>query len=222
MGAPDEPGYTGNNIAGPTHKVTIAKPFAVGRFSVTFEEWDACVADKGCNFIRPPDEGWGRGRRPVINVSWDDAKLYVAWLSKKTGKPYRLPSEAEREYVMRAGTSSLFWTGDSISKTQANYGDYDHGKTVPVDSLAPNPWGLYQMTGNVHEWVEDCDQVNYKLAPSDGSAYVVGNESGRRTMRVYRGGSWGSGESSLRSASREWAYPNTRDKTIGFRVASDF
>ena len=219
MGSPaTEAGH--DDKESPQHTVTIAKPFAVGRYAITFDEWDACVADKGCNFIRPPDQGWGRGRRPAINVSWDDAKLYVAWLSKKTGKPYRLLSEAEREYVTRAGTSSPFWTGELISKTQANYDDYDHGKTVPVDSFTPNPWGLYQVHGNVSEWVEDCNHVHYKTAPPDGSAYVIDDFNGDCKKRVYRGGSWGSDQRSLRSANREWAYPDTRDKFTGFRVAS--
>ena len=99
--------------------MAIAKPFAVGMFAVTFDELDACVADGGCNGYRPDDRGWGRGERPVINVSWDDATAYVAWLSRKTGKAYRLLTEAEREYAARAGTSSAFWWGDSISTSQA-------------------------------------------------------------------------------------------------------
>jgi formylglycine-generating enzyme required for sulfatase activity len=110
MGSPASEEGRGNE-EGPQHSVTLAKPFAVGRFAVTFDEWDACVADGGCNGHRPDDKGWGRGRQPVINVSWADAKAYVAWLSRKTGKPYRLLSEAEREYVTRAGTTTPFWWG---------------------------------------------------------------------------------------------------------------
>ncbi len=106
---------------GPLHRVTFARPLAVGKFAVTFVEWDACVGDGGCGGYRPPDEGWGRNQRPVINVSWDDAKAYAAWLSKKTGKIYRLLSEAEREYVTRAGTSTPFWFGATISTGLANY-----------------------------------------------------------------------------------------------------
>ena len=113
---------------GPQREVTFGQRFAVGRFAVTFEEWDACVADGGCNGYRPDDEGWGRGRRPVINVSWDDAQAYAAWLSRKTGKTYRLLSEAEWEYVVRAGTTTPFWWGASISLQQANYdGNYTYG-----------------------------------------------------------------------------------------------
>src|SRR5580693_6375209 len=111
-----EPGHSADE--GPQHTVTIARQFAVGRFEVTFDEWDACAADGGCNGFKPSDEGWGRGRRPVINVSWDDAKAYVAWLSKKTGKSYRLLSEAEREYITRTGTTSAFWWGSAMSTSQ--------------------------------------------------------------------------------------------------------
>jgi formylglycine-generating enzyme required for sulfatase activity len=107
--------------------VSIPTPFVVGRFAVSFDEWDACIADGGCNGYNPSDQGWGRGSRPVINVSWDDAKAYASWLSRKTGKTYRLLSEAEREYVTRAGTTTPFWWGSSISTKQANYKpDYDY------------------------------------------------------------------------------------------------
>ena len=120
MGSPDsEEGHS--EAEAPQHMVTFARAFAVGQFAVTFEEWDACVAAGGCKKYRPADEGWGRGRQPVINVSWDDAELYVTWLSSRTGKAYRLLSEAEFEYVTRAGTTTPFWWGASISTEQANY-----------------------------------------------------------------------------------------------------
>ena len=146
----------------PQHLVTFAQPFAVGAFAVTFDEWDACVADGGCDGYRPSDQGWGRGRRPVINVSWHDAKAYVEWLSRKTGRTYRLLSEAEREYAARAGTATPFWWGSSISTEQANYdgnvvygggpnGEYRQ-RTLSVESFQPNPCGLYQVHGNVLEW----------------------------------------------------------------------
>src|SRR5262249_52298601 len=132
---------------GPQHRVTFSQPFAVGRFSVTFDEWDACVADGGCDGYLPPDNGWGRGIPPVINVSWDDAKRYVAWLGAKTGQRYRLLSEAEREYVARAGTTTEFWWGAVITPKQANYGvaqgqGENRRKTLPVDYFQANPWGL--------------------------------------------------------------------------------
>jgi formylglycine-generating enzyme required for sulfatase activity len=207
----------------PQHSVTISSPLAVGRFAVTFDEWDACVADGGCNGYKPTDY-WGRGRQPVINVSWDDAKAYVAWLSRKTGKTYRLLSEAEREYVTRAGTTTPFWWGASMSVTQANgdgrtpyaggpIGEYRQ-KTVPVDSFQPNPWGLYQVHGNVYDWVEDCWHNNYAGAPTDGSAWVSGDCS----RRVLRGGSWGNVPRDLRSAIRFRDISADRLASVGFRV----
>ena len=177
------------------HKVTFAHAFSVGRFAVTFEQWDACVADGGCNGYKPWDNGWGRGKHPVINVSWTDAKSYAAWLSQRTGKPYRLLSEAEREYVTRAGTLSPFWWGTSASRRQANYDEKTSQdkaskgspgqRTMPVDSFQPNPWGLYQVHGNIWEWVEDCLNDDYAGAPADGTAWMTG----RCERRVLRGGS---------------------------------
>ncbi len=206
------------------HRVRIARPFAVGRFAVTFAEWDACEADGGCGGYMPGDEGWGRDDRPVINVSWNDAKEYVEWLSKKTGKTYRLLSEAEREYVTRAGTTTPFWWGSSITTDQANYDGSvvlfggggqkgeDRQKTLPVKSFEPNPWGLYQVHGNVWEWVEDCWNENYHNAPADGSANTTG-DCGRR---VFRGGSWL--VIHLSAAYRGWSTSDNRYYSIGFRV----
>jgi formylglycine-generating enzyme required for sulfatase activity len=209
---------------GPQRTVTIKKPFAVGRFAVTFDEWDAAVADGGCNSYRPDDAGWGRGRRPVINVSWEDAKAYARWLAERTGKTYRLLSETEWEYCCRAGTTTAFWWGGSISTRQANYdGNHTFGggskgeyrkQTVPVDSFEPNPWGLYQVHGNVWEWCEDNWQSDYKGASQDGSVRTGGDVS----LRVLRGGSWGV-QGGLRSASRDWSHLSNRDSFIGFRVA---
>ena len=188
--------------------VRIARSLAVGKFAVTFEEWDACVADGGCNGYRPGDQGWGRGKRPVINVSWDDAKAYVAWLSQKAGKSYRLLSEAEREYVARAGTTTPFWWGVSITPKQANFdgarepyiGEYRR-RTVPVDSFEANPWGLYQVHGNVWEWTEDCLNDSNAGTPRDGSARTSGDCS----RRARRGGSWFSYPRALRAANRFWS-----------------
>ncbi len=210
----------------PQRRVTIAKPFAVGRFSVTFAEWEACVAGGGCQTTKQPsDQGWGRADRPVINVSWDDAQEYVAWLSKKTGKSYRLLSEAEREYVARAGTTTQFWWGNVISTDRANYdGTYTHAgsqkgeyraKTVPVKSFQPNPWGLYQVHGNVWEWVQDCFVDSYKTAPTDGSAIATGDCS----VRVLRGGSWYNYPQYLRAADRGRYTTSYRNYDLGFRLA---
>jgi formylglycine-generating enzyme required for sulfatase activity len=120
MGSPASE-VVGDKDERPQHNVTFARPFAVGQFAVTFDEWDACVAAGGCNAYRPGDEGWGRGRRPVIHVSWQDAQSYVAWLAQKTGKPYRLRSEAEREYVTRAGSRTAYWMGARISTNHGNF-----------------------------------------------------------------------------------------------------
>jgi formylglycine-generating enzyme required for sulfatase activity len=223
MGSPDsERGH--NPDESPQHPVTFPSPFAVGRFAVTFEEWDACVAEGGCNGYKPPDQGWGRGRRPVTNVSWDDAKAYSVWLSEKTGRRYRLLSEAEREYVTRAGTSSAFWWGASISTSQANFdGEFPYdesrtgefrGKTVVVDSFLPNPWGLYQVHGNLYDWVEDCYHDSYRGAPSDGTAWT----SDDCHVHVARGGSWLDDPRSLRSAYRLHLPAAMRFRNLGFRV----
>ncbi len=186
MGAPtSEEGRTDDE--GPQHTVTIDEPFAVGKYEVTFDEWDACVADGGCS-EKPHDQGWGRGDRPVINVSSNNAKEYVDWLKKKTGKLYHLPSEAQWEYAARAGTSTPFWTGPTISTDQANYdGSYTYGpgqkgeyrkRTTPVDTFAANPWGLHDMHGNVWEWVEDCWNESYSGAPKDGSPLGCSGDCG--------------------------------------------
>ena len=209
-------------------RVSIAAPFAVGRYAVTFDEWDACVADTGCNGYMPNDGSWGRGKRPVINVNWDDAKAYAAWLSRKTGKSYRLLSEAEREYVTRAGTTTPFWWGSSITPKQANYdgsaepykgggakGEYRQ-RTVPVDSFEPNPWGLYNVHGNVWEWTEDCWNDSNTGNPGDGRARTMGT----CTQRAVRGGSWNNIPQSLRSAFRYWRDADYRHYVyLSFRLA---
>ncbi len=225
MGSPSsEPGRYKDE--GPQHEVRIAKPFAVGRFAVTFAEWDACVADGGCGGYKPRDSGWGRGSRPVINVNWNDAKAYVEWLSGKTHKEYRLLSEAEWEYVARAGTKMPFWWGKTITTDQANYNGYYpynggakgeyRKKTVPVRSFKPNPWGLYQVHGNVWEWVEDRWHSDYKGAPADGSAWLTG----ATVLRVLRGGSWDDHARNVRAACRNYILPpGYRYSYAGFRCA---
>jgi formylglycine-generating enzyme required for sulfatase activity len=224
MGSP--PSETGRyDDEGPQHRVTIAKAFAVGKFEVTFAEWDACVAGGGCDGYRPGDQGWGRGRRPVINVSWKDAKAYVGWLSRKTGKRYRLLTEAEWEYAARAGTTTPFHFGATISTGQANYdGNYVYGsgrkgeyrqRTIPVGGFASNRFGLHDVHGNVREWTEDCWNKSYSGAPSNGSAWT----SGECARRVLRGGSWYYKPRLLRSAYRNWNGAGYRSYIIGFRVA---
>ena len=211
---------------GPRHWVRIGAAFGVGKYEVTFEEWAACVSDGGCGGYWPGDEGWGRGRRPVIEVSWEDAKRYVEWLSRKTGEEYRLLSEAEWEYVARAGTTGPFHYGWTIATEQANYdGNYSYGtgtkgeyrrRTVRVGSFGANGFGLHDVHGNVWEWVEDCWHGDYSGAPDDGSAWTSGGDCGRR---VVRGGSWYSKPRYLRSSYRSWYSAGYRENFNGFRVA---
>ena len=211
---------------GPRRRVTIGPPFAVGKYEVTFAEWDACVAAGGCGGHRPSDEGWGRGRQPAINVSWHQAKAYAEWLSRRTGKRYRLLSEAEWEYAARAGTTGPFYFGKTISTDRANYdGNYVYGsgpkgiyreKTVPVGSFPSNGFGLHDMHGNAREWVEDCWHGNYSGAPNSGGPWMSGGDCKRR---VLRGGSFYSEPRFLRSAIRNRDLTGDRDSRSGFRVA---
>ncbi|SNT09252.1 MULTISPECIES: SUMF1/EgtB/PvdO family nonheme iron enzyme [unclassified Azospirillum] len=213
---------------GPRHPVTIGYDLAMSTCAVSFAEWDAYAQATGD--YRPSDQSWGRGELPVINVSWDDVQNYLAWLNERLGLTgrlncYRLPSEAEWEYGCRAGTETPFWWGHGITPEQANYEDrvvYLCGKkavfrqyTLPVRSFAPNPFGLYQMHGNVFEWCQDCWTDNYEDAPSGGGA-AEGNNFGDRLIR---GGSWGNDPRNLRSACRNWCAPDDRHSNLGFRLA---
>ena len=216
--------HDGNPI-GPVHPVTIAAAFAVSRYEVTFAEWDACVAEGGCNVYQPDDMGWGRGNRPVINVSWKDARAFVAWLHSKTGHPYRLLSESEWEYVARAGTQTAFHTGDRITADQANFnGTYTYNgsfqsvfrmQTIEVGSFPANNFGLFDVHGNVSEWVEDCFDRSDAGASSDGTARPADDCIGH----VLRGGSWTSDPWFVRSANRVRNHIEGRNHNIGFRVA---
>ena len=212
MGSPTgEQGRDGDETR---RSVTIRAAFAVGVREVTFAEWDACVSAGGCGGYRPADGGWGRGRQPVINVSWDDARAYAAWLSRTTGAQYRLLTEAEWEYAARAGTTTPFHTGATIATGQANYdgraapygsgvpGQY-RGRPIAAGSLARNSFGLYDVHGNVAEMVADC--------------YDAGDTG--CTRRVVRGGSWASAPRLLRSAYRSWCAPALRSPQTGFRIA---
>lgn len=223
-----EPGHEADE--GPQQQIAFAHMFAVGVSAVTFDEWNACVAQGGCDAYRPGDYGWGEGTRPVINVSWDDAQAYVKWLSQKTGAPYRLLSEAEREYVTRGCTSidclsTPFWFGAQISPDQANY-DWRYSyngsakaqpprRTVATGASAPNPFGLLQVHGNVREWVQDCWNDALSGIAADGAARM----SGDCTTHVVRGGSWKDEPKDLRSAKRSWEMASERRAEIGFRVA---
>ena len=204
------------DYAKPVHEVTI-ESFALSKYEVTFEEYARFTAATG---RRPAsDSGWGRGRRPVIDVSWEDAVAYTEWLSAHTGERYRLPSEAEWEYAARAGSGTVYSWGDEIGRGRANCdgcgSQWDNKKTAPVGSFSPNAWGLHDMHGNVWEWVQDCWHDNYEGAPADGSAW----ESGDCSVRVFRGGSWYFIPRNLRAAYRNWYSSGVRDYYNGFRIA---
>jgi len=228
MGSPA--GEAGRDqFEGPQHEVAIAHAFALGRTAVTFEQWDACVAAGGCNGYRPDDAGWGRGAQPVVNVSWNDAQSYIAWLSGHTGKTYRLPSEAEWEYAARAGASTAYWWGDVADHDHANYGNDSCCSgamsgadkwlgTAPVGSFPANPFGLSDTNGNVMQYTADCWHPDYNGAPADGSAW---NDDPQCGMRAVRGGAWNSTPAFMRASDRIWVLTSMRTNFQGFRVARD-
>jgi len=230
---------------GPIREVKIGE-IAVGKFEITFAEWDACVADGGC--AKPPasspppaagrggggaaanpipaepggDAGFGRGRQPAINISWVDADIYLIWLFNKTGKKYRLLNESEWEYAARAGSQSIYPWGNSVDggRDYANFEgvggkDTFDARPAPVGSFSPNAFGLYDMAGNVAEWVYDCWSKDLTYAPTDGTAVDFGGCKNR----VVRGASWASPEELQRSANRDWVGDNYRSIRNGFRVA---
>ena len=183
---------------------TIIQPFAVGKYEVTFAEWDSCVAGGGCGNYQPEDQGWGRGQQPVINVSWNDATKYTQWLTQKTGHTYRLLTATEWEYAARAGTTTAYPWGDAVDKGHANCdgcgSQWDGKQPAPVGSFQANAFGLYDMNGNVSEWVEDCAKTSCGL------------------HQLY-GGSWFSTPLKMRSASNGEDNIDGRDIAEGFRVA---
>ncbi|WP_036261600.1 SUMF1/EgtB/PvdO family nonheme iron enzyme [Methylocapsa aurea] len=203
----------------PVHAVVIGKPFAAGRSEVTLAQWDACVADGGCGGWRPGDHGRDRTNLPVSEVSWSDAHAFVGWLTRKCGHPYRLPSEAEWEYVARAGTTTAFWWGDEVESGHANCRGCGGGvrRPTPVGSFPANGFGLFDTAGNVGEWVEDCWSDSYQGAPNDGSAATTG----LCRQRVVRGGSFDAGARYVRSASRFLYDAELRYYANGFRVVRD-
>ncbi len=215
----------------PVHDVEIKRPFAVSKTEITFDAWQACVVEKGCAGYSPRDEGWGKGRQPVIRINWEDAITYIEWLKHKTGKRYRLLSEAEWEYAARGSSDTRFVTGDIITTYQANFDgrrSYNNGpkgtylaKPVAVASYKPNRFGLFDMHGNVAEWVQDCWHANYDGAPSDGSSRLAPPRGTTCTRRVTRGGSWFSRPRDIRSAARRSLAQHIRSQEVGFRVARD-
>ena len=196
----------------PVHDVRIDYSFSVGKYEVTFAEWDACVSDGGCDNYRLIDWDWGRGNRPAINVSWNDAKEYVAWLSRKTGQEYRLLSESEWEYAARGDVTTRYSWGNSIGFGNANCSGcgskWDSAKTSSAGSFRPNDFGLFDVHGNVWEWVEDCWHDSYNDAPDSECS-----------VRVLRGGSFVSGPRNLRATTRSWDVADYRLVVKGFRVA---
>jgi formylglycine-generating enzyme required for sulfatase activity len=229
MGSPtSEPEREGwiKGIESPQVRVTVPVPFAVARYAVTFDQWDTCVSEGGCGGHRPSDNGWGRGNRPVIHVSWIDAKAFIDWLSRKTGRTYRLLTDAEREYVARAGTTTPYWFGTRITTNDANYdGNYVYAgggekgpyreRTVAVDSFRPNAWGLFNVHGNVWEWNEDCWHDSYNGHSGRSEARLTGD----CTRRGRRGGAWIGVPWAIRGAHRAYAEVTERKPEIGFRVA---
>jgi formylglycine-generating enzyme required for sulfatase activity len=216
-GKPGEEAWSA--LEAPRHRVTIPYALAVAVTPITFEQWSACASDGGCNGYTPGDYGFGRGDRPVVAVSWNDAQGYVAWLSAKTGRRYRLLSEAEWEYAARAGTDTAYYWGDAVGSGHAACNGcgsaFDKKSTAPVASFAPNAFGLHDMAGNVMQWTADCWTPNYDGAPADGSARTDGDCS----RRVVRGGNWFIRPFALRAGFRRQVPQGMRDDIFGFRVA---
>lgn len=212
MGSPAQDDGRGSDEV-PRHEVSIDDSLAVGIYELTFREWDICVDAGGCNGYSPDDHGWGREWRPVVGVSWEDAQAYVQWISSMTGLEYRLPSEAEWEYVARAGTEGKYYVGEEITPDWANYG-WNVGMTLGVGSYQANAFDLHDVHGNVWEWVADCWNGSYVGAPTDGGAWTNGD----CTQRVLRGGSWHDAPTHLRSSNRHKERAGTRNPNVGFRV----
>ena len=210
----------------PQHSVIIDRAFSIGRYEVTFEEYDLFARLSG-SVATPSDNGWGRGRHPVIWVSLKDANSYAKWLSDMTGKSYRLPTEAEWEYAARAGTSTNYWWGNKMQPDRANClgcgsdrdGQDDFERTVPVGSFPANPFGLHDMAGNVLEWVQDCWHNDYVNAPTNGSAW--GQAVNSECDGVLRGGAWNKVDCQLFGSTRYLATPDAKSNSIGFRVVRD-
>lgn len=237
IGSPEDEEGRGEN-EGPQKLIKIGQEFAVGKFEITWNEWESCIADAVCTDHKragmggPVDEGMGRGNRPVINVGWDDAQSYVTWLSQKTGQRYRLLTEAEWEFAARAGTSGPYFFdpkneqfcnyANSADETDPIMGDYCLSVdeyTAVVGSRAPNQFGLHDMIGNVWEWTEDCYYPSYDGLSDDGSSRSGDEET--CDYRTMRGGSWGETAKELRVASRTGNGFNARFGFLGFRVARE-
>ncbi len=201
----------------PVHNVSL-RSFEISKYEVTFQQWDLCVAKGGCDYI-PDDSGWGRGLRPVVNVSWDDIQIYIEWLNQESGKQYRLPTEAEWEHAARAGSPAPYHWGSEIGDNNANCdgcgSQWDDKKTAPVGAFNANAWGVHDMHGNVYEWVQDCWNSSYRGAPDNGASW----DSGDCSKRVLRGGAWSSSAQYIRVAIRYNGDKDYRGDIRGFRLA---
>lgn len=213
----DDDGY---KYERPAHRVTIDYAFALGVYEITFDEWEACAQELACKEA-PDDHGWGKGRYPIINVTYADIGDYLKWLSEKSGRTYRLPSEAEWEYAARAGTTTQYWWGDEVGKNNANCrkcgSKWSGFGSAPVGSFKANPWGFFDMNGNAWEWVADCWSPHYALAPTDGRARTDGNCK----EPVTRGGSWYYFPKLSRSAYRYKNAENVFSYNVSFRVLAE-
>jgi len=202
----------------PAHPVQVSA-FRMSRFDVTFDQFDAFA--RATHRELPVDEGWGRGARPVVNVSWRDARAFIAWLNQGTGRQFRLPSESEWEYAARAGTRTLYWWGNepdpNKANTATNSGRDRYPYTSPVGMFPPNPWGLYDVSGNVWQFVEDCRHGSFEGAPVDGRAWM----QGPCDSHIVRGGGFGSIRRGMQVAARAAAGETWRSAEIGFRLAED-
>ncbi|WP_246135525.1 formylglycine-generating enzyme family protein [Pararhodospirillum oryzae] len=210
---------TGRKESGPPLAVTLSRPFALARTETTFDEWQACVDDGACAGGQD-DHGWGRGTRPVMNVSWDDAVAYTRWLSRRTGWLYRLPSEAEWEYAARAGTTSAWWFGETLGPRQVNCrhcttDPWDNRGTAPVATYPANPWGFFDMNGNLWEWVADCWTPTLLGHAPDGHAVTQASDCAARAMR---GGAWYYIPALSRSEARARTLGAVGSYVVGFRV----
>ena len=204
--SPSEKGHT--DAEGPQHNVTIAKPFAVSKFELTFADWDACVVGGGCDNYKPNDQGWGRGQQPVVNISRDDVEQYVVWLSQVTGKTYRLLSESEIPVCDTSRNDDGLPVGRRHQAQRASDGELrrlrqslGHEANGAGWFLPPNKFGLYDMVGNIYEWIEDCLHQNYSGAPVDGAAWMASCQAAGR-QNVLRGGGWLTDAVNLRSSFR--------------------
>jgi formylglycine-generating enzyme required for sulfatase activity len=210
----------GDSWRHPMRAVTM-QPFSMGKYEVTFEEYDRFAIATGRDL--PNDQKWGRGRRPVINVSWEEARDYADWLSRQTGQPYRLPTESEWEYAARSGKKQEAWAGTSDESQLGEYAVYienSGNRTAEVGSKQPNAFAAHDLSGNVMEWVEDCLHGNYQGAPNDGSPWLEAH-GGDCSLRVIRGGSWVSDPDNLRTSFRNWLTADARLNDLGFRLVQD-